>query len=248
MINLFRKIRQRLITENQVSRYLLYAIGEIVLVVIGILIALQINTWNEERKDRVLEKKLLENLVENLVQTEAYMEYRIRYINYFRGDGQYLIKVLDEQEPYHDSLAGIFHSALMNTSQFKLSTLGYEAIKNKGFEIVRNDSLKKEMMRFFEEIQPRFQVQLEWGDADRAEREKYIDEHFVQKNKSNDDNLYYIPFEPNQLMKDHYFIALINKTDIQREFFINMINKHREENQRILHLVKEVLYEMNPGS
>jgi len=50
MIKFFRKIRQNMIKENKASKYLLYAIGEIVLVVIGILIALQVNTWNEERK------------------------------------------------------------------------------------------------------------------------------------------------------------------------------------------------------
>ena len=50
MIKFFRKIRQKLLTENKVSKYLIYALGEIVLVVIGILIALQINTKNEQRK------------------------------------------------------------------------------------------------------------------------------------------------------------------------------------------------------
>jgi len=50
MIKFFRKIRRQLLTENRFSKYLLYAIGEIVLVVIGILIALQINIWNENRK------------------------------------------------------------------------------------------------------------------------------------------------------------------------------------------------------
>jgi len=50
MIKFFRHIRQRMIKENRVSKYLIYAIGEIVLVVIGILIALQINNWNEQRK------------------------------------------------------------------------------------------------------------------------------------------------------------------------------------------------------
>jgi len=51
MINFFRKIRQRLLTENKFSKYLLYGIGEIILVVIGILIALSINNWNEDRKN-----------------------------------------------------------------------------------------------------------------------------------------------------------------------------------------------------
>jgi hypothetical protein len=58
MIKLFRHIGQRMIKENRVSKYLLYAVGEIILVVIGILIALQINNWNESRK--------LENKVESI--------------------------------------------------------------------------------------------------------------------------------------------------------------------------------------
>ncbi|APX99918.1 DUF6090 family protein [Lacinutrix venerupis] len=52
MIKFFRKIRQNLLSENKFSKYLIYAIGEIVLVVIGILIALQINNWNENRKQQ----------------------------------------------------------------------------------------------------------------------------------------------------------------------------------------------------
>ncbi len=52
MISFFRKIRQKLLNANTVSRYLAYALGEILLVVIGILIALQVNNWNEDRKTK----------------------------------------------------------------------------------------------------------------------------------------------------------------------------------------------------
>ena len=59
MIKFFRKIRQKLLTENKFSKYLLYAIGEIFLVVIGILIALQINNWNERQKNIISRNELL---------------------------------------------------------------------------------------------------------------------------------------------------------------------------------------------
>ncbi|MFD2587395.1 DUF6090 family protein [Croceitalea marina] len=55
MIKFFRKIRQKQLSENKFSKYLLYALGEIILVVIGILIALQINNWNENRKNKIAE-------------------------------------------------------------------------------------------------------------------------------------------------------------------------------------------------
>lgn len=69
MIKFFRRLRQNMIKENRVSKYLLYAIGEIVLVVIGILIALQINNRNENKKARKQEIKYLKNLQID-IQTE----------------------------------------------------------------------------------------------------------------------------------------------------------------------------------
>ncbi len=66
MLKFFRKIRQQLIDENRLSKYLLYAIGEIVLVVIGILIALSINNWNQNLKERQIERQLLKSLKEEI--------------------------------------------------------------------------------------------------------------------------------------------------------------------------------------
>lgn len=62
MIKFFRKIRQKMLTENKFSKYLLYAVGEILLVVIGILIALQINNWNEMQKQKEISKETIQNL------------------------------------------------------------------------------------------------------------------------------------------------------------------------------------------
>ena len=59
MIRFFSKIRKSILDEGKAGKYLKYAIGEILLVVVGILIALQINNWNEDRKDRDLEQELL---------------------------------------------------------------------------------------------------------------------------------------------------------------------------------------------
>ena len=72
MIKFFRKIRQSLITENKPGKYLKYALGEIILVVIGILIALQINNWNEQRK--------IENKGKEYIH-EIYKELKIELSN-----------------------------------------------------------------------------------------------------------------------------------------------------------------------
>ena len=81
MIKFFRKIRQNLLMENKTGKYFKYAIGEIVLVVIGILIALSINNWNDNRKDRISERKLLDNIHRDFIQNKVSFD-SIKTINY----------------------------------------------------------------------------------------------------------------------------------------------------------------------
>ncbi|WP_204346702.1 hypothetical protein [Psychroserpens algicola] len=66
MIKFFRNIRQNLLSEGKTGKYFKYAIGEIILVVIGILIALQINNWNEKRKENIVEVELIDVLITDL--------------------------------------------------------------------------------------------------------------------------------------------------------------------------------------
>ncbi|WP_299365098.1 DUF6090 family protein [Winogradskyella sp.] len=70
MIKFFRHIRQGLIKENRFSKYLLYAVGEIILVVIGILLALQFNDWKDHRKNLVAEQKILQGLLTEFENAE----------------------------------------------------------------------------------------------------------------------------------------------------------------------------------
>jgi len=78
MLRFFRTIRKKLIEEDNVRKYLLYAIGEILLVVIGILIALQVNNWNENRKQQTLRNQLIENYVNDLRSNQLYLNERIQ--------------------------------------------------------------------------------------------------------------------------------------------------------------------------
>ena len=74
MIRFFRNIRQKLAAENKVMAYLRYAIGEILLVMIGILLALQVNNWNELRKESIAETEFLEGVKKDLTQDKQYIE------------------------------------------------------------------------------------------------------------------------------------------------------------------------------
>ena len=81
MIKFFRKIRQNLLMENKTGKYFKYAIGEIVLVVIGILIALSINNWNENRKNKTLVDTYKKSLIENLAKDSLNVHNKLIKIN-----------------------------------------------------------------------------------------------------------------------------------------------------------------------
>ncbi|MGF1557254.1 DUF6090 family protein [Paucihalobacter sp.] len=81
MIKFFRKIRQNLLNEGKTSKYFKYAIGEILLVVIGILIALQINNWNEVRKQNLSVKQSLNSLLSDLKKDSIQLNDDLEFIN-----------------------------------------------------------------------------------------------------------------------------------------------------------------------
>jgi len=89
MLKFFRKIRQNLLSENKTGKYFKYAIGEIILVVIGILIALQINNWNENRKQRIEELETLKNIRSDfsnaIIEFEENNNFRERIISSTRA-------------------------------------------------------------------------------------------------------------------------------------------------------------------
>ena len=105
MIKFFRRIRQRLLRENRFSKYLIYAIGEIVLVVIGILIALQINNWNEASKERQHETKILLELKNGFLQDIKEIESNIVNYKIAVKASDVVLQHLESNKPYRDSLS-----------------------------------------------------------------------------------------------------------------------------------------------
>ncbi|SKB67313.1 DUF6090 family protein [Maribacter arcticus] len=146
MIKFFRKIRQRLLTDNKFSKYVLYAIGEIVLVVIGILIALQINNWNEEQKNKVIEQQLLTSLLleleTNLTILTATIETNTEIIKNCITIGKFTgpsLPVLSEKE-LSQNMVGAFKYA----SRYIPNQGTYNEINNSGkLSIISDPSLRK---------------------------------------------------------------------------------------------------------
>ena len=125
MIKFFRRIRQKLLSENKFSKYLIYAIGEIILVVIGILIALQINNWNEGRKLQNEINIYLNQKLENL------KEDRLR-----------LIEIRDVRQEKTEKSKYVFDVGLKNIDAISITSIIYFILVERHFisAIERNES------------------------------------------------------------------------------------------------------------
>ena len=132
MIKFFRNIRQQLLSQNRFNKYLLYALGEIVLVVIGILIALSINNWNEDRKERNELREYLYKISENVKQDILQVKSKKIRRDTIRAKAIISAKVLREQD--FSNIKDIFQGqAVFYEFYFIPDKSGFEALKNSPF-------------------------------------------------------------------------------------------------------------------
>ena len=142
MIKFFRHIRQRMIKDNKTSKYLLYAIGEIILVVIGILIALQVSNWNNERQLEKIQVKYLKEISKNLARDTQDIRFNIKFNETRLQASQIVLDFLNGDEPYSDRLDTHFGSLLYTTRSI-VNYSAFEALKSQGIEIITNDTLRR---------------------------------------------------------------------------------------------------------
>ncbi|WP_053991603.1 DUF6090 family protein [Mangrovimonas sp. TPBH4] len=148
MISLFKKNRYKLIFKSKLSRYLVYAIGEILLIVIGILIALQINNWNSNKQSRKQELKIYQNIKsqvkEDLNELEKVEEINANFLEKFEKANRY---ILTNNRRAIDTLA-FYTMALSQFSDFQRSSNIYEILVNSGdIKIMRNDSIVNKLQK-----------------------------------------------------------------------------------------------------
>ncbi|TYA57507.1 DUF6090 family protein [Formosa maritima] len=166
MIKFFRHVRKNLLNEGKTSKYFKYAIGEIILVVIGILIALQINTLNEERKDRIKEQDILKQLKEefqsNLLQLENKIEQRNSIINAASNT----LAIMDfPNNANRDSIMANI-STLTNTPTFDPIT--NDLISSGNIRLIKNKDLNKSLTQWTTYILQLGEIEQEYVDNYRT--------------------------------------------------------------------------------
>jgi hypothetical protein len=150
MINFLRRIRHNLLIENKVSIYLIYAIGEVMLVVFGILIALQIGNWNENQKTEKLEIAFLENLLTDLTTDISVFNRRIINSEQIMNKNYLFIhEAYKTQENIKDfkTLVGMIW---WSTEHFVAQNSTYSELNNSGqLNIFSNKNLKNSIVSHY---------------------------------------------------------------------------------------------------
>ena len=155
MIKFFRKIRQQLLTENKLGKYLLYAVGEIVLVVIGILIALSLNNWNQKQKEIKTETLSLNNLVSDLGEQVAILDDYIQYESTYTENGINVLKHYAKHKAFKN-VGGILSklNSLTSRRSFNPINATFEELKSTGnIGLIRNEVIKKNIIRYYNELE-----------------------------------------------------------------------------------------------
>ena len=155
MIKFFRRIRQRLLIENRASKYLLYALGEIILVVIGILIALQINNWNENQKQKRLEQEYYCRLSEDVVMDKEQMSTLLGLAQErLEASNQSVRVLLDENSKKVEVGQLISRSLKAVYSDFQPNNSAYQDLKSgANLNIISDKSVIKALNHYFNRVE-----------------------------------------------------------------------------------------------
>jgi hypothetical protein len=153
MLPFFRKIRYRLAENNQFFKYSRYAIGEIVLVVVGILIALQINNWNEARKKTNTEIEYLIRLRSDLANDTAYYHRRIKYSDKVITDHRKAVEISHTEIKSPQDFSESFKDLELSSEALSIRDITYNEMLNAGqINIIRNDTIRTEILEFYRQV------------------------------------------------------------------------------------------------
>jgi len=155
MINFFRKIRKQLADDNKPLKYMRYAIGEIILVVMGILIALSINNWNTNKTERATEKDYINRLAKELsAEIDYYKNVRDQFISKEKSLNRIIIVWQSKSSILRDSLQYIndFNSAGDISSWYSEPITWTQLVQSGELKLIKNQQLIDALFIYFNEV------------------------------------------------------------------------------------------------
>jgi hypothetical protein len=195
MLPFFRRLRQNLLARNKFSKYLLYAIGEILLVVIGILIALQVNTWNEKRVEKTEEQAILRQLKTEFILNLEQLDVKIKAKKETISSARTMLRYIEHPDRHTQDSVDFHLSRTIPFSTF--DPIVNDLASSGALRLIRSDSLKLMLSLWTSDIKNVQEDDLAWK--------------FYR-------NQYYLPF-----LVEHYQLRTIRDLAIKSGFLNNFL-------------------------
>ncbi|MFY0697963.1 MAG: hypothetical protein JXR11_08945 [Balneola sp.] len=223
MFKFFRRVRLALLSESKFSKYLLYALGEILLVVIGILIALQINNWNETRKMRAIEREILHQFVVELTGDVKTLEQKISNGREHILSSTILIYHLDNKLAYHDSLNHHFDQWL-GLDPLSFNTSAFNNLESRGLEIISNNELRNQILHLYTKKYPEA---LRVDEYFTSDYHNFLAEINLRYLRNTEWGVEAIPFDYPELIQSNEFVSALewskNANETNLEWYISTL-------------------------
>lgn len=141
-MNFFKEIRQKLLTQNALKKYMAYAIGEILLVMIGISLAFQLDNWNEDRILRKTEINYYVNIKNQIIDDQQLIGSQMEFNNRFLEAFRYANKLIEDNDKSKMDTLGLIIRDMTQYSDFDREGNIYESLVNSGeIKILQNQGI-----------------------------------------------------------------------------------------------------------
>ncbi len=255
MINFFRKKRKTLANGHSYAKasdgakafkYTRYAIGEIVLVVIGIVIALQINNWNEQRKNANQELKLLQSFKIGLKEDLSDIDISIhtRGIN----SANMILNLLENDQPYNNDTLAKHFNFVMTPSFFVNPTSAFETLKSKGIDLIKNETLRVQLINVYDAQYTFFlKVESQFSEEQNIGLRNVFPTRFEEAYKfdleSSDYSGELVPLNFESLKTDQEFLYYLKSIKNRTYIFVNY--NYKKLRSQVINLITDIDKEIN---
>lgn len=267
MIKVFKNIRKTLLAEGKTGKYLKYAIGEIILVVIGILIALQINDWSSQKKRNQLETILLSEISAEIDKVYQDATQDLKLLKFGQRSYGRIMKYVRQNASYADSMKMDFYWLIRDEYIYPKEAV-YGKIKQEGVDIIRNDSIKMLIQDLYESHFPRIKINNTYYPNLEHFFYPYYQDHFIPNMEIDKEdslmssnhkmiklprklidisgdtiayNLGFIPKNFDLLKKDGKFLMLLEESNRARNYKIGSYSLTISQIEKVQELIKKEL-------
>lgn len=248
MLKFFRNTRKRLLTENKFSKYLIYAIGEIVLVVIGILIAVQINNKNIENQRRALEVSILIEILDNLGDDIEQLNDELYSDKVVMNADSTIIAHIRSKASFNDTIAGYLRVSEM-FPHFDSKESGYQLLQSKGIDLVSNDSLRIRITNFYSRSYPYFRkYEKERVDIVQSIIKPYLTRNFYLEEYSKWPYSKRVPFQYDAFLNDAELISILQTSHNLSNIMFEKGNNLKTQMERLQKHINTYLGDLNGNS